>query len=216
MKLATSVGATRSSISFGLLIHSTSSSRSRSVVQQIREDLLRNLEEELAPVLRGLEQRYGNCVRLRACPQLFGWSPVRASPVERVEKDVALWVAKNGACTPSPDRRRWQNRPSLESDGASARTRASERNDESLMLSRTGPQLRAVSTTPPHGFEGRHNQLLRLSHANSPTPLHLTPFSNLRRRSGRFSGRPLASVCPDGMTHSATSCWPAIFSNSGR
>ena len=69
-------------------------SRGRSVVQPIREDLLRNLEEELAPVLRGLEQRYGNCVRLRACPQLFGWSPVRVSPVERVDNDVALWVAK--------------------------------------------------------------------------------------------------------------------------
>ena len=53
------------------------------------EYLLWNFDKKLALfVLRRLEQRDRNCVRLRASPQLFGWSPVGAPFVERVENDV--------------------------------------------------------------------------------------------------------------------------------
>ncbi|HTV04242.1 MAG TPA: hypothetical protein VME86_02660 [Acidobacteriaceae bacterium] len=64
--------------------------RRRQAEQQVSEDLLWAFDEELAlPVGRWLKQGRGDRARLGAANQLFGWSPVRAAPVKRIEYDVA-------------------------------------------------------------------------------------------------------------------------------
>ena len=54
------------------------------------EDLLRRLGEKLALLVRGrLVQGRGNGLGLGTATQLFGWSPIGAARIERIQNDVA-------------------------------------------------------------------------------------------------------------------------------
>ena len=88
--IAISVFWTRRSISSGFAIHSTNSCGDGAEGQQMGEDFLRSLGEKLALLIRGrLVQGRGNGPGLGTAAQLFGWSPIGAACIERIQNDVA-------------------------------------------------------------------------------------------------------------------------------
>src|SRR3984957_12883777 len=63
----------------------------RTIGHQEGEDLLRRLDEKLAlPVLRGLEERHRQSLRLRAAAEFFGGPPIGTTLVERVPALVTI------------------------------------------------------------------------------------------------------------------------------
>ena len=66
------------------------------VGQEVRENLLRRLDKELAfAVLRGLKKGLCDGFRLGLSPQFLGWSPVRTAQIERIQNHVAaFWVVE--------------------------------------------------------------------------------------------------------------------------